>query len=245
MGQLIEAKKTVLSEGEAVYALREAWKKLYGEYPSNDSLALLYAQTALETGRWRSIWCYNFGNIKRSGDEDYCMFRCNEVINGKLEWFDPPHRQTWFRAYPSALDGAYDYICFLSQKKRYKSAWEAIKIGNPTLYSHNLKVAGYYTANETLYTKGVVSLTNEFKRKADKLLAWTPEPAEAPITIVPTGDDVTEEISVDHSVSEITLPAVNFAPKVHDEELMPLKVSPIWILLISILRLLRTLFGRK
>src|SRR5690242_20203330 len=103
MGKLIEAKITTLSENEAVHILRESWFKLFNHYPSNDTLALLYAQSALETGRWKKIYNYNFGNIKRNGDEDYCMFKCNEIINGKTIWFNPPHRQTWFRAYPSAI----------------------------------------------------------------------------------------------------------------------------------------------
>jgi hypothetical protein len=175
MGQLFEAKVKQISEGEAAYSLREAWKKLYGEYPSLNSLALLWSQWALETGRGKSIWNYNFGNIKVSGDEDYTMYRCNEVINGKVEWFDPPHKQTWFRSYGSAIDGAYDYIKFLSQKSRYKAAWQAIIKGDPAIFSHELKVAGYYTAEEEGYTHNVVSLTTEFKSKADTILTWQPE----------------------------------------------------------------------
>lgn len=174
MGQLIEAKVKEIGEGEAAYALREAWKRLYTEYPSLDSLALLWAQWALETGRGKSIFCYNFGNIKRSADEDYCMFRCDEIINGKTVWFEPPNKATWFRAYPTAVDGAYDYIKFLSQKSRYQTAWIAVKAGDPAAFGHALKMADYYTANEANYTKGLVSLTNEFKSKSTTILAWTP-----------------------------------------------------------------------
>lgn len=204
MGQLIPDQVKQIGEGEAAYALREAWKKLYQEYPSVDSLALLWAQWALETGRGKAIHCYNFGNIKRSADEDYCMYRCNEVINGKLEWFDPPHKQTWFRAYSTAVDGAYDYIKFLSQKQRYQTAWAAVQVGNPAAFGHALKMAGYYTADEVRYTKGLVSLTSEFKRKIETIMAWqapTPEPTPAPTpieeerrselpTVVPTGEEV-------------------------------------------------------
>jgi hypothetical protein len=173
-----------LSEAEAAFSLREAWKKVYGGYPKDASIALLWAQSALETGRWKAIRNYNFGNIKYSSGTPFTMFRCNELLwdNKKkkmvIEWFNPPHRQTWFRAYKTAIDGAEDYIRFVSQKKRYRKAWAQVIAGDPVAYSHELKIAGYYTASEKKYTKGVVSLTNEFLRRKAKLLSW--EPVEKP-----------------------------------------------------------------
>lgn len=176
MGVLVTDKVTPISEGEATHSLREAWKLLYGNYPSTDSLALLWSQWALETGRGKFIHCYNFGNIKRSKDDptDWTMFRCSEILNGKEVFFDPPHPQTHFRAYPTAVDGALDYIKFLSQRKRYLKAWEQIKLGDAAAFSHELKVAGYYTASEARYTAMVVKLTLEFKNKVAKLLEWRP-----------------------------------------------------------------------
>lgn len=214
MGKLIEDKIKQISEGEAAYALREGWNKLYGDYPSVDSLALLWSQWALETGRGKAIHCYNFGNIKRSSDEDYCMYRCNEILNGKVEWFDPPHKQTWFRAYPSAVEGALDYIKFLSQRQRYQKAWAAIQAGDPALFGHELKVAGYYTANEAQYTKNIVSLTNEFKRKSEEILAWTPSPDDIPTTPPPRPSQTL-------IIPEIPAPAP--LPQVEEEEAPPVK----------------------
>jgi hypothetical protein len=187
--KLIQDQIKKLAEGEAAVALREAWKTYLGQYPSDDSLALLWAQSALETGRWKIIHCYNFGNIKKrhahprykniqDDGHDWCMFRCNEVIGGVIHWFDPPHPQTHFRAYASAHNGAKDYIKFLANRSRYKKAWSEVVKGDPAAYSHELKKAGYYTASESLYTRGVVRLTNEFKRKKDKLLLWTPDGTE-------------------------------------------------------------------
>ncbi len=195
MGQLVEDVVKKISEGEATYALREAWKMLYGVYPSLDSLALLWSQYSLETARGASIHCANFGNIKKNYNpddgHDWCMFRCSEIINGKNTFYDPPHIQTHFRAYKSTADGAYDYIKFLSQKKRYVKAWEQIKLGNPAAFSHELAVAGYYTANEQMYTKGIVRLTEEFKNKSKTLLEWKPPEEERRSqlpTVIPDGD---------------------------------------------------------
>lgn len=176
MVQLIEDKLTPLTQGEAALKLNEAWKRFYGKDASIDSLSLLWAQSALETGRWKKLHCYNWGNVKKrhahpkyksitDDGHDYCMYRCNEILNGKVEWFDPPHPQTHFRAYHSAADGASDYLRLVANKKRYKKAWSQVLKGDPVAYCKELKKAGYFTANLYHYTKGVVSLSNEFKRK--------------------------------------------------------------------------------
>jgi hypothetical protein len=179
---LVRDEIKTLHQGQAAVALRVAWIRFFGASPSNDSLALLWAQSALETGRWKDIHCYNYGNIKKryanpkfnieDDDHDWCMFRCNELINGKLCWFDPPHLQTHFRAYSSIEEGAEDYINFVANRERYKKAWKEVINGDPAAFSHELKVAGYYTASENLYTRGVIALTNEFKQKANELLSW-------------------------------------------------------------------------
>lgn len=172
--QLLEAKKTPLTEYEAAYALREAWKKLYSSYPANNQLALLWAQSCLECGRWKSMHLYNFGNLKpgKNYPDYYQMFRCSEILNGKEVFFDPPHEQTWFRAYKTMVDGAIDYIEFVSKRPRYLKAWEALKTGDPAKFSHELKVAGYYTASEKKYTDALVKLTSEFLKKADKYIIY-------------------------------------------------------------------------
>lgn len=182
MSKLVETKITKISEGEIVYVFREAWKQLFGEYPLIDSIALIWAQWAQESGRGAYCRNYNFCNIKKvhSPDDghDWCMYRCNELINGKWEWFDPPHIQTNFRAYPNAIDGAVDYLRFLSQKKRYQKAWEKVLIGDAAGFSHELSVANYYTAPEKIYTPGIIKLATEFKKKADRLMAYQPEKVE-------------------------------------------------------------------
>jgi len=207
----VEIKK--LGEGQAAVALREAWKRIYKSYPSNKSLALLWSQSALETGRWCIIRNYNFGNIKKRHanpkykiTDDKCyftMFKCGEVINGKHIMFDPPHVQTHFRSYMNAVEGAEDYIRFVSKKKRYVKAWKQVLKGDPVAYSKELGRAGYYTANEALYTKGVVRLTNEFLRKAKKLLAWKP----ADLVIISSNEDTfsSEEVKEIESLAAETL----------------------------------------
>lgn len=195
MGKLIEDKITLVSEAEASYALREAWKRLYDKYPSVDSLALLWAQWALESGRGKFCHLYNFGNIKKQykpdDGHDWCMFRCSEILNGKEYWFNPPHIQTHFRAYQNSTDGAYDYITFLSKRKRYLLSWEQVKKGDASAFVHELKKAGYFTADEERYKKAVVKLTEEFKKKYSVFLLWKPTTETLPKKETEVDDEVT------------------------------------------------------
>jgi len=203
----IDCVKTPLTEEEATYYLKTAWKKIYGIYPSINSLALLWAQSCGETGRWKLLRCNNWGNIKRRKNDHtlkWTSYDAGEVLaDGKHHMFYPYHPQTHFAAWENPLDGAEYYIRFLSGRKRYKKAWIEVMIGDPITYCAELKKAGYFTADLQHYTKGVVSLTNEFKRKAERLMAWEPpqlpinEPTKPPTEPVIESDPIPSEHVVD------------------------------------------------
>lgn len=156
---------------EVARALRRAWMLLFGAEPSRESVCVLLAQGALETGRWRSMHCWNLGNIKSvPGDgRSWTFFRCNEIIGGKEVWFDPPHPASRFRAYDSLDEGAHDYLQLL--RKRFAVAWPAVLAGDPDGFVRKLKAAGYFTAAVEPYARSVVSLFREFL-KLD-LSTWT------------------------------------------------------------------------
>lgn len=239
----MDSKKTPLTEEEATYYLNNAWKNIYNVYPSINSLALLWAQSAGETWRWKALRCYNWGNIKRRKNNNTLRWTSYEAgenltINGiyKHWMFYPYHDQTHFQAFDDALAGAEFYIRFLSQRKRYKKAWEEVIKGDPVAYCRELKKAGYFTAGLAHYTKGVVSLTNEFKRKADVLMNWNPpvpEPSEPePVIVV---------------IPEIELKPVEPSeePKIDGDGIEPPKPLPFYPGLISkILKFLSKLFGK-
>lgn len=173
----LEAKKFKLSEAEAAYHLKEAWKKIYNEEPTLKVLAIVFAKTSLETGRFKAgLWNYNFGNVKAGTTYDGYIqfFRCSEIINGKEVWFDPKHPQTRFRAYLNATDGAVAYLQFLN-RPRYAKALAALREEEDVVkFITELKNAGYFTASLAPYLKAVVSLYNEFLRRADELLSYKP-----------------------------------------------------------------------
>lgn len=160
---------TKISTDEALSALAYGYRRQTGRIPARPVLALMGAQWALETWRGKSLHRFNFGNIKAPQDYEgfYCQFRCNEIIDGKVKWFDPPHPQCNFRAYQSANDGAADYVEFLATRPRYAKAWAAMQTGDPVLFVRELKLAGYFTADEAAYRRSVVSIFNEFLRKLE------------------------------------------------------------------------------
>lgn len=201
--KFLSATKTTLSEAEGARALAIAWKRIYGTEPSYRTLAVLWAKACLETGRFKSMWCYNFGNIKRKQNDEvnlFTMYECGEEVSleqaQKLVAEDPEHVRivrtytwpngskrasvnikpghTWsqFTSHRLPEDGAEFYIRFVSQNTRYAKAWQKVIAGDPIGYSHELKVAGYYTAPEAQYTAGVVRLFNEFIKRKDELMSW-------------------------------------------------------------------------
>jgi len=165
MGEFVKDVITTVDAEEMILTLYQVWRSFHGQYPRIESLACCLAQMALETGHMQMCHCWNVGNIKRKGvedDNDWTMFRCGEVINGRQYMFDPPHPQTHFRAYCCLEDGMMDYIRFLAYRDRYREGWLQVHLGDPEMMSRKLGEAGYYTAPIPKYTEHVVSLYSRY-----------------------------------------------------------------------------------
>lgn len=176
---LLPDKLTPLSLEEAIEAFADGWSVALGWDPKARQLAVLVAHTVLECGDgFKSLHHYNFGNEKASPGYQgyYCMYRCNEVIGGKVYWFDPPHPQTWFRAFMSARDGAVEHVKFLAVDtsgdghNRYQAAWNMVLSGDADGFVKALKSAGYFTGNVDAYSKAVSSIANKIGPACDRIL---------------------------------------------------------------------------
>lgn len=192
----VEPAKTPMTFDVARECMAWALKNHVGADPSDEVLALALAKTALETGRWQSIWNSNWGNVKAPETYEgmYTCITLNEVLvrNGKavVVWFAPEgelsgnpakggkliaaplsvppgHVQSRMRAFANNFDGVDQYVSFVASG-RYKKAWQALLSGNATDYVHELKAAGYFTAPETTYVKGVAALQKEMLGKIRK-----------------------------------------------------------------------------
>ncbi len=187
----------------AVSAFRQACFDLWGTQRS-ETVATLMAQSALESGHWRSMYNWNPSNIKCEADRPgyyTCLPLINEVIDGRVVWFTPRgelaykggpakgpeytvpegHPQTRFRAYETFVDGVKDKLVFLG-RTRYAAAREAALGGSPGAYSRALAAAGYYTADVETYTKTLVSLYSKYLPMLTRL-------AEAPVLLAPQDEE--------------------------------------------------------
>lgn len=186
--KLVPTVRTKYTLTELIRGLVEGWYKKFGVIPKKESIGVLYAQNALETGGTVAMWNNNIGNVKyvpTKGDDDWqYMMLANvwEIVNGKKIIFQPPHQATWFRAFPTLGDGVAHHMDFL-KNNRYKKAWGAVEAGDPAAFSHLLKVAGYYTASEEDYTKLMKSYFAKFMKDQtfEKVVAeLTPPPQPEP-----------------------------------------------------------------
>jgi hypothetical protein len=197
---------TALSFDEAASSVLAALQAT-GEKISRQCHATALAKTALETGRWQHIYNYNYGNVKAATSYIgmYTCIKLNEVLkrDGKdtVVWFAPEgeltgrnghligapvqvpegHPQTRMRVHANSVDGAYEYVEFVSSR-RYLDAWEELLVGDPVGYVAALHQAGYFTADPVPYTKAVVSLYGEFLNRLGG--------RAAPLTPVPDPSDV-------------------------------------------------------
>ena len=167
MAQELQDKLTPCTAQEMLDALYVAWVRYFGAPPDNtDALRILLAQWALETGWGKACHNWNIGNVKAAagGVYNWQYFRCNEVLNGKIVWFDPPNPGCCFRAFSTIEDGVLDHLRLLVQHKTFSLAWPAVITGDPVRYAHVLKMAGYYTADEATYAHNVASLFRTFQK---------------------------------------------------------------------------------
>jgi hypothetical protein len=154
MGVKVQTKRTPVSEDDLALALMQGWKEVLGNEPTKEQISVLLSQNALETNHRQAMWNYNIGNITTSGKGEYNYFT--------LKHKDKSENVLKYRAYNNLKDAAIDYLKFLSNNKRYASAWQHIINPNPELYAKTLKSSGYYTGNEQAYTKSLKSLFKKF-----------------------------------------------------------------------------------
>jgi hypothetical protein len=207
------------------HAAEAARAALYAELnaePSREALGLMLAKTALETGRWKKIHCFNWGNIKASQKWSgmYTCILLNEVLNGKVVWFAPegqlvagpgtglvgtrypmppaPEPETGY-GHPQTRMRAYANkfdgaydYVGFISQGRYAGAFKTMLSGDPIQWVHSLKQLGYFTADEATYAKGVASLHREMVAKL-------------------SGDHFVTESYVDDQAYEIALASARLA----------------------------------
>lgn len=149
----VTPKPTPISAGEAHGALHSAWRRFFDAPPTQNQLALLLAQSALETGNWERMIHFNFGQLMANTEGK----GVNVFWDG--DYYEDPKGDGNKRVYHSAEEGAADYVRLLS----HREAWRAgLLSGKPDVYAKALKSPpAYYQAPLSGYT---VTLTALFRR---------------------------------------------------------------------------------
>jgi hypothetical protein len=193
--KLVPTVRTSYTEGQLIEGFVAGWQQQFNEIPSKQSIGVLYAQDALETGTTIDMWNNNIGNVKYvasanpaadTGIEYMMLANVWEMVNGQKVVYQPPSPVTWFRAFDTLASGIAFQLDFL-KNHRYKAAWAAVLSGDPAGFAHLLKVAGYYSAPEADYVKlmnyyfNKYMATNYYELAAAKL-----QPAPVSFTVDPT-----------------------------------------------------------
>ncbi len=185
---------TPFTDKDLATAITVAYREVFNDELSRRPLCCLVAQCALETGRGKFTHRWNIGNVKAA--ETYrgsvTFFSCNEVIDGKLKWFDPYHPQCRFRAFGSLDAGSEQHLRFLGtatrgpgKPNRYAAAWDAAMVGDPTGFCDELSRAGYFTADLSTYRGAVVRLFRQLMTDLPSMLhdqVHTHEPVVRQVT---------------------------------------------------------------
>lgn len=164
--------RTPITTDQAQALIGQALEHVTGEKPRPETVAILTAQWAHETGRGASMFNYNFAGIKGAGPSGL------SVMQRTREGYGATERTITdgFRAYQTAEEGAHDYVKLLAS--RFPGALEAARQGDPQGTVHALKQAGYFTGDEVAYTRSVSRIAQELGPALDFA---TPELPTLPI----------------------------------------------------------------
>jgi hypothetical protein len=147
--------RTPLTTDQASSLIGDALERVTGEKPKPETVAILTAQWAHETGHGASMFNYNFAGIKGAGPSGLSVSQRTREGYGSSERTITDN----FRAYRTAEEGAHDYVSLL--KSRFPGAFEAARGGDPAATVHALKQEGYFTGDEVAYTRSVTQLAQQ------------------------------------------------------------------------------------
>ena len=147
--------RTEMTAAEARLHLELAYRALYGEAPANGCLASLLAQWALETGRGKKMWGYNFAGIKAGPGGKRLLTR---ESSGSTERTILQR----FRTYRSAPEGARDYLETLALA--FPLSFVEVQRGIAEAFARALADEGYFTGDSAQYRRAIVLLAKEYER---------------------------------------------------------------------------------
>jgi len=166
-GTRIPDKLTPLTPEQAAQALATAYQRVTGKVADQRVLGLLIGQTALETGNWKSLHNYGFGNVKATAsDPYYAGFRCWEVVNGEKVWYEADHPACQFAAHLTAADGAEHYVRILQRRPHWWAGLESRTV--PGFVAGLTTRPAYFTADPGTYERVLSERMGQYADQAVK-----------------------------------------------------------------------------
>lgn len=185
VGKEVPRQYTNVGPVKFAQVMMEAYKNIFGQYPTAQTLGMIWAQAAVESGQNFRLMNNNVGNITTSANSSWVKSG-NPYVKVNVQEFDkggkPFKVDMLFKAFSTPLDGAIYYLNFL--KRNYpqslaapgESSWKgAGKAFDDAIY---LASKNYYTANIPSYAKGMDSLFDKFMTQIYPQL--NPKPLSAP-----------------------------------------------------------------
>jgi hypothetical protein len=170
----VDDKLTPLTPDQAAKALSDGYLLVTGKRPSKEILSLLIAQTAEETGNWKSLHHYNFGNVRGVAEDGlWTSFRAGEIINGEETFLEKdlsPTSINRFRAYRDAAHGGAAYVKALKDRPNW---WNGLQTGTVEGFIRGLTTAPYkyFTANPISYQNLMVNRVGNYQALAKQYAA--------------------------------------------------------------------------
>ncbi len=181
--QQVAVLRTAVTMADYVRAVVRSWPRVGEGDPLEQSVAVLFAQYMVETGGqacwnwnignakhfpgdgfdyhclrgvWEGVSPAEAARIIASGEAiaDPSVNHATAVGAHRVSViFEPPHRQTWFRAFPSLDTAMGEHLQLLA--KRYAPAWSWVLQGDVPGFANALKARGYFTADPKAYAAGM------------------------------------------------------------------------------------------
>jgi hypothetical protein len=150
----VPPQKTPLTEAEVREAFRAGHELVHGTTPPEPRLAYAWAVAMLETGRGRSTWNYNFGNVKATAS----WKESHDWTTIPVRPPEPPEQ----RAFATAAEGAASWWRLLDGS-RYAGVLELADQGQPYDAAWLMGERGYYTAPKDHYSGNVQRYVDEYR----------------------------------------------------------------------------------
>jgi hypothetical protein len=182
---------TPITAQDLANAISDVWASVVGGDPGQ-AIPVFIAQSAFETGEWKSIWNYNVGNVAGSGPSGNSYTATANPTAGGVTSAEAPH--VW-RAYDTLAEGVTDWLKVFAQGYP-QSVAAAVKADIPGFIEGMFhgwgRDAQYFQAkgnDRANYQAGVQRFYNKYQNVAPtdvgpptppSSTSTTPAPAPAP-----------------------------------------------------------------